>query len=163
MPRISSKSSSPKPSNVPALLRQSGLKATKTRIAILDILHASHGPFSVQEIYQRLLKSRERPSCDVVTVYRALSRLEESDLVVRCDFGDNIARYEIVHGTHHHHHIVCTSCHRVDPVAECPVGKDWEKRIATGYKDVSHKLEFFGTCPACQSCLEPNPLLPTCH
>jgi Fur family ferric uptake transcriptional regulator len=63
-------------------------------------------------------------------------------------------RYELAEnqaGDHHHHHLICKVCQRVEPVDACAVSK-LEKNIVAeyGYADVSHRLEFFGVCPQCQ-------------
>ena len=79
--------------------------------------------------------------------------LENVGLVQRFDFGDGVARFELVgaHKSGHHHHLVCVKCSGVIELEECfPI--ELEERIAqaNGFKAVTHKLEFFGICPACQ-------------
>jgi Fur family ferric uptake transcriptional regulator len=60
--------------------------------------------------------------CDLATIYRSLHLLEELGMVRRLDLGEGRARFE------------------------------WEQRIAArnGYRQVTHRLEFFGLCPRCQ-------------
>jgi Fur family ferric uptake transcriptional regulator len=76
------------------------------------------------------------------------------DMVKRFDLGDGIARFELlVEGDDgHHHHLVCTRCTEVVEIDEC--GMDpLQGRIAekNGFKSVTHRLEFFGICPKCQT------------
>ena len=91
--------------------------------------------------------------CDLATVYRAMHMLIELGMVKKFDFGDGIARFELVHegGDEHHHHLVCTRCAGVVEVHDC-FSDAIEERIAAqnGFKAVTHKLEFFGICPQCQ-------------
>ncbi len=91
--------------------------------------------------------------CDLATVYRALHLLEEMDLVKRFDFGDGVARFELLAegDDGHHHHLICTECADVIEIEECFTDA-LEKKIAdrSGFKAVTHKLEFFGICPDCQ-------------
>lgn len=90
--------------------------------------------------------------CDLATIYRAMRLLETMGLVKRYDFGDGIARFELVSGQReaHHHHLVCTRCREVIEIEEC-CSETLEKRIAAehGFQAVTHRLEFFGICPDC--------------
>jgi len=74
-------------------------------------------------------------------------------IVQRFDFGDSIARYELVRheADEHHHHLICTDCAKVVEIEEC-FPAELERRIASGngFASIRHKLEFFGVCPDCQ-------------
>ena len=74
-------------------------------------------------------------------------------MVKRFDFGDGASRFELVGGgdERHHHHLICTRCAEVVEIDECFL-RGIESRLAgqSGFKAVTHKLEFFGICPACQ-------------
>jgi len=74
-------------------------------------------------------------------------------MVERFDFGDGTARFELVReeGAAHHHHLICRGCARVVELDGCLL-EEIEQRIArgNGFQAVSHRLEFFGFCPACQ-------------
>ena len=113
----------------------------------LRILTREHGPFTAEEMHRRMPKG----SCDLVTVYRSLTAMEEIDVVRRCDFGDGSYRYEINTGEHHHHHIICRTCHDVQTLEVCVA--DSLERLARqmGYTKVTHTLEIFGICPKCQA------------
>jgi Fur family ferric uptake transcriptional regulator len=128
-------------------LRDNQHRITAPRKALLDVLTKEHGPFTAEELHQRL----EKGMCDLVTVYRCLSAMEEINLLRRCDFGDGVYRYEFNTGEHHHHHIICRSCHSVHTLDFCVA--DGLERLARqmGYSKVSHTLEIFGVCPACQA------------
>ena len=129
------------------ILREAKLKVTEPRKKVLKVLMEKHGPLSIEEIRRSMLKGE----CDLVTIYRSVSALEERGLLLRCDFGDGIARFE--YGTsadHHHHHIICRKCKDVEPLEVC-VDDHWKSLLDTrGYTDLSHSLEFFGLCPDCR-------------
>jgi len=129
------------------MLRANHQRVTEPRKAILGILTHEHGPFTAEEVHRRMKKG----SCDLVTVYRSLAAMEESSVVRRCDFGDGAYRYEINTGEHHHHHIVCRSCHAAQTLDVCVA--DGLERMARqmGYTKVTHLLEIFGVCPHCQA------------
>jgi Fur family ferric uptake transcriptional regulator len=127
-------------------MREAGQRITGARRSILRMLIDEHGPFGAEEVHRRLPEGE----CDLVTVYRTLTAMEELGLVRRCDFGDGTYRYEFNHAGHHHHHVICRVCRKVRVIDVCVV--DALERIAQemGYTDVTHTLELFGVCPECQ-------------
>ncbi len=131
------------------LLRAAKLKVTRPRTAILDLLAAKHGPFTSEEIHAAVTRT-PGIACDLVTIYRCLAKFEDLGLINRCDFGDGAVRYELRHKDHHHHHIICRSCRRVEPLPNCPVESETIRLPKLAFKDVTHRLEFFGLCPDCQ-------------
>ncbi len=130
-------------------LREHARKITGPRQAILDVLRRHPHPLTNKEIHAALPKG----DCDLATIYRSMHLLEELGVVQRFDFGDGVARFELV-GAHkdiHHHHLICVRCSDVVELEEC-FPREVEERIArrNGFKAVTHKLEFFGICPDCQ-------------
>ena len=91
--------------------------------------------------------------CDLATIYRSMHMLEGMGMVKRYDFGDGIARFELVAEGEddHHHHLICRECSKIVEIDEC-FPSEFEAQIAaaSGYREVSHKLEFFGVCPTCR-------------
>ena len=130
-------------------LRTRSRKITGPRQAILEILRRHPHPMTNREIFGSLPKG----DCDLATIYRSMHLLENMGMVKRFDFGDGIARYELVAAGDdgHHHHLICTRCADVVELEDCfPI--ELEKTIAArnGFKAITHKLEFFGLCPECQ-------------
>ncbi len=103
---------------------------------------------SAREIHETM----GRNACDLVTVYRSMHMLEREGIVKRCDFGKG-GRFELLEegDDGHHHHLVCVECSAVVELEEC-FPHEVEQRIASrnGFKQVTHRLEFFGVCPRCQ-------------
>jgi Fur family ferric uptake transcriptional regulator len=130
-------------------LRQKARRITGPRLAILRLLAERHSPMSSKDLFARL----DNGGCNLATIYRSLHLLEDLGLVKRFDFGDNIARYELVtsEADEHHHHLVCTECSGVVEIDDC-FPEELERKISrrNGFKSVTHKLEFFGVCPRCQ-------------
>ena len=130
-------------------LRRGDRKLTGPRQAILDVLRRRRRPLSIKEIFAALPPG----DCDLATVYRSMHLLESLRMVERFDFGDAVARFELLRegDDGHHHHLVCTNCSDIVELEEC-IPETLEKSIASysGFKHVTHKLEFFGLCPRCQ-------------
>lgn len=133
-----------------ARLRRNSLKFTGARAAILNALRRSAHPLSIKDLFSIV----GRGQCDLATIYRSMHLLEGMGMVKRFDFGDGAARFELLKegDDGHHHHLVCTRCAEVVELEDCSM-TDLENKIAqlNGYRAVTHKLEFFGVCPSCQS------------
>lgn len=129
-------------------LRGQSHKLTGPRLAILELMRQHPHPMTNKEIHQALPNG----CCDLATIYRSLHMLAKTGLVKRFDFGDGIARFELVtQEREHHHHLVCTECHKVLEIEECFADLMEQEMVRRhGFKTISHKLEFFGICPECQ-------------
>ncbi|MFT7267769.1 MAG: Fur family ferric uptake transcriptional regulator [Porticoccus sp.] len=83
-------------------LRDAGLKVTAPRLKILNILESSiESHLSADDIYRRLIETGE--DVGIATVYRVLTQFETSGLVMRHNFDNGPAVYEIERGGHHDH------------------------------------------------------------
>ncbi|TMQ01784.1 MAG: transcriptional repressor [Verrucomicrobia bacterium] len=130
-------------------LRERERRITGPRQAVLETLRQHSHPLTNKEIFAALPKGL----CDLVTVYRSMHLLEELGMVKRFDFGDGVARFELVGegDDGHHHHLVCVRCSRVVEIEECfPSKIEDEIAARNGFKAITHTLEFFGVCPRCQ-------------
>jgi len=130
-------------------LRDGDHRITGPRQAVLEVLRRHAHPMTNREIRGQM----QRHGCDLATIYRSMHLLEKLGLVQRFDFGDGVARFELLgaNKSGHHHHLVCVDCSGVVELEEC-FPSELQERIAraNGYKAVTHRLEFFGICPACQ-------------
>ena len=130
-------------------LRRHRHRVTGPRQAVLDVLRAELHPQTIRQIHTVLPEP-----CDLATVYRSLELLESLGMVKRFDFGDGTARFELLghDDDGHHHHLICRRCRRVVELHDC-FSEALQTRVAErhGFAEVSHQLEFFGTCPACQA------------
>ncbi len=130
-------------------LRDNAQKITGPRHAILNVLRDNQRPMTNKEIHHHLPEG----ICDLATVYRSIHMLIKMGMVTRYDFGDGVARFGLNGPEHdgHHHHLVCNQCAKIIELDEC-IQHELDETIARkhGFAEVSHKLEFFGVCPACQ-------------
>ncbi len=136
-------------------LKQSGLSCTRWRYSILKILKDSHLPLTSKDIYKML----PNPKPNLATVYRNLNRLVEKNLVRCVTLGERARYYELIQPDSHKHRIICKTCGQIEAFE--PVGcdlKSFEKLIREkfNFKVEEHSLEFFGTCPRCQSLYQQN-------
>jgi Fur family transcriptional regulator, ferric uptake regulator len=130
-------------------LKGRGLRVTRRRLALIAALVEADQPLTLAEL-------QERVPCDFATVFRFISLLEGRGWVRRHYWGDRQIRFELAEDpadpTHlHHHHLVCRICKQTEDIDSCAV-HELESRLESesGYRQISHILEFFGVCPACQ-------------
>lgn len=96
-------------------LRQSGLRSTSARVAVLQLLEQAESPLSHAELADRLVPS----GYDRATVYRNLIDMAEAGLLSRAELGDHVWRFELRREGHddehgaEHPHFVCVECGQV--------------------------------------------------
>ena len=138
-----------------AKLSEGGYKMTPQRKEILKIFveHSDYHHMSAEDVYGIL---RERESeIGLATVYRALDLLSELGILVKVEFGDGCARYELNTAdpkVHHHHHLICLNCKKVIEF-EDDLLDDLEADIAkkSGFEILNHEVKFFGYCSECRN------------
>lgn len=98
-------------------------------------------------LHERL--TEEFPSLSLGTVYRNLSFLAGRGLVRVIESGTGVDRFD--GDVSAHYHLVCTTCGSVADSGIPPV-ESLEDRAASmsGWRISSHRLVFFGICPACR-------------
>ena len=129
-----------------SILNSCSQRITNPRLEILSALKLNHDPLTISEIHGKLGSKKT----DLATVYRTINLFTELGIVNEIDFKDEFKRYELIYDRHHHHHIVCRKCKRIENVETC-VLDDLEKFLnKKGYTDISHSLEFFGICQNCR-------------
>lgn len=94
-------------------IREAGLRATASRIAVLELLMVREQPMSHGEVAEAL----GEVAWDRTTLYRNLVDLAEAGILHRTELGDRLWRFALVDADHHHHgdedhhpHFLCTEC-----------------------------------------------------
>ncbi len=132
------------------LLHGRGLRLTPQRELILSALHELEGHHTTEEIYRAV--QRHSQAIDLSTVYRTLELLEALGFVASIDFGDGERRYELLTTHRPHHHLLCTSCGRVETIpheALSDLKASLENRYGFELAETAHLL-IPGLCRACQ-------------
>lgn len=138
-----------KKSNIDDDLNRKGLKNTKQRTAVLEILEQSDQPLAAEEVF---LEMKEKGvSVNLSTVYRILEVLSDKKMVVKFNIlGDTRTLFEYNRMVHKHY-LICLGCRKILAIHHCPL-KEYEKDLAneTNYLISGHKLDVYGYCPECQ-------------
>ena len=135
-----------------------GYRMTVPRQAILELLSKSTDHLSAEDIYLQVHK--KYPTIGLTTVYRTLELLVKAGLIMKFDFGDGRARFELIESPEsigHHHHLVCTECGRIIDYQdfineEIELLKRTERGLAKKYKFriTNHLIQFHGVCEKCR-------------
>lgn len=130
------------------LLLQRGIKPTRQRLAVLEALAAEPNDATAQQIHTELARKGE--GTGLATVYRTLNLLAASGVVDALVHHAGETCYRVC-GTDHHHHLVCSECHRVVELRDCDLDA-WLDRVsaAHGFVATEHRLEAVGVCSACR-------------
>lgn len=125
------------------ILRDAGLRITKPRRIILEILHRVEGHPDAAQIFERALAMDNRIS--LATVYRTMKALEESGAIQRHAFDGGPARFEQAQDGEHHDHLIDLDTGEVIEFAN-PMIEALQEEIAArlGYEIVHHRLEIYG-------------------
>lgn len=129
-------------------LKEHGVRITPQRQAILEYLVTSESHPTADEIYKSLASNF--PNMSVATVYNNLRVFLDVGLIKELTYGDASSRFDFV--THDHYHVICDTCGDIVDF-HYPGLEEVEQLAAhiTGFKVNSHRLEVYGTCPACSA------------
>jgi len=133
-----------------ALLKKNGEKFTIQREIILQTLYNSDEHLTPEALHQLIQRENPELKTGIATVYRTLSRLEDSSIVTSLSFGAQGKKYELG-AKDHHDHMICTECGEITEF----VDEEIEKRqhdIAekNGFKMQDHSMQIYGLCKNCQ-------------
>jgi len=131
-------------------LRDLGLPVTHQREAVAQVVIASDGHLSVDDIEGALRAGGER--IGKATIYRTLDLLVRSRLVEEHDFGEGFKRYEHrLSNNPIHEHMICVECGTVTEFESNELYRV-ENRVRTehGFLPVRRRLEIYGLCKDCQ-------------
>lgn len=132
-----------------AAMRTAGLRITRPRRSIVELLERSARPLTAGAIHEQL--KRRRILVDLASVYRTLTVLEERGLIHRLATVEGVVRCEPgFEGSACHHHLVCSKCQSVREV-RCDGLEALRRSIAdeSGYRIERHAVELVGLCPSC--------------
>ncbi|MBE3000818.1 transcriptional repressor [Nocardiopsis sp. HNM0947] len=136
----------PTPTDFEHMLRESALRVTSPRVAVLSAVHEH--PHADTETIIGSVRGR-LGAVSHQAVYDVLKALTGAGLVRRIQPQGSVARYETRVGDNHHH-VVCRSCGAIADV-DCAVG---HAACLTASDDHGFSIDeaevvYWGTCPEC--------------
>jgi Fur family ferric uptake transcriptional regulator len=112
-------------------IRKAGLRATPTRIAILQMLLHSKSP----QTHSVVAESLSDLGTDCATVFRSLNRMAQAGLLRRADLGDHVWRFEVIRNNSLDHdathpHFLCIDCGNVVCLDQVKLTADSQRMTA---------------------------------
>jgi len=139
------------PDSIKQALKNRGIRLTRQRQILLDLIDSSGQHLDAEHLYN-LAQARD-PKLNRVTVYRTLKLLKESGLVDELDLMhyDGDQHYYETRRKQEHAHVVCLGCGKVEEF----FGEQLRKirrdvETSLGFEVAIARTEIGGYCPNCQ-------------
>lgn len=124
------------------------MRSSSVTNEILDILKREKTHLTESEIYDAV--HVKFTAVNHSTVYRALRRLVDNDIISITDIGLGAQVFEFC-SNNIHHHLVCQSCGKITDLTDGTVEELFGKiEKNKNFKVITKHLALFGYCEACQ-------------
>ena len=126
-----------------------GLKLTKLRQQVLEIVWGSHNPIGAYDVLQKLQESGHKPAPP--TAYRALDFLVSANLIHRIESLNAFIGCPSSGTSHQCQFYICTKCGHIAELNDDAVAKALSAGAAElGFTSSQPVIEVHGLCRSCQ-------------
>ncbi|KAA3648598.1 MAG: ferric iron uptake transcriptional regulator [Proteobacteria bacterium] len=123
-------------------IKEAGLKVTLPRLQILEFLTANKGKhYTAEDLFTEMKMADQ--DLGLATIYRVLNQFETAGLVIKHQFDENQAVFEIDTGEHHDH-MVDIDSGKVIEFYDAKLEKLQEQIAAKhGFELIDHKMVLY--------------------
>jgi Fur family peroxide stress response transcriptional regulator len=126
--------------------RDSGLKLTPQRLAILEYLDGNKEHPSAEDVYKTV--SKKFPTMSLATVYNTLMILKQRGLVRELTMDPVKMRFDPQPTPHHH--LICVDCRKIIDI-HTRFKINLPEMEPEGFEIVGNHIEFYGRCSKCKN------------
>ncbi len=130
-----------------AMIRDAGLRATASRLAVLALLLSEEAALSHAEVSEYLRTA----SWDRATLYRNLVDMTEVGILRRVELGDHTWRFEVRDAEHQgdeHPHFVCSECGTVECLPDVEF-RTSSRKVPQAIRAKNVEVQLRGVCDDC--------------
>ena len=133
------------------IIKEKGLNYTKQREIIFETLLNSDEHINAEELYNKICTNHPNEKIGIATVYRALTFLEESNLISSIVLDKDSKKFE-PNTKKHHDHLICVKCNKIIEFVDNKIEQRQDKTAHKyDFELINHTMYLYGICKKCQN------------